>query len=107
MMTPSRLFRLCAMPCVTAPIVAALRELYGPSQPQARRCTIVLFSHRLLAFPQADIVVVLDHGRILEQGTHAELARNGGLYAHLAALQFDQVEFPDDPGVARGIAASQ
>ena len=51
-----------------------LRQLFGPSQPYEQQCTVMLFSHRLLAFPQADLVVVLDRGRILEQGTHAELA---------------------------------
>jgi ABC-type multidrug transport system fused ATPase/permease subunit len=70
-----------------ARIVAGLRELYGPSQPPARRCTIVLFSHRLLAFPQADMVVVLDHGRIREQGTHVELSEGTGLYARIYRAQ--------------------
>ncbi len=34
--------------------------------------------------------MVLDQGRVVERGTHAELSAAGGLYAHLAALQFDQ-----------------
>jgi ABC-type transport system involved in cytochrome bd biosynthesis fused ATPase/permease subunit len=38
----------------------------------------------------------MDHGRIVEQGTHAELSRKGGLYAHLAALQFDQSEMAEN-----------
>jgi ATP-binding cassette subfamily B protein len=32
----------------------------------------------------------MDHGRIVEEGTHADLVRKGGLYARLAALQFEQ-----------------
>ena len=70
-----------------ATIVAALRQLFGPSQPYAQQCTIVLCSHRLSAFPQADLVVVLDHGRMLEQGTHAELSAGHGLYARIYRAQ--------------------
>ena len=70
-----------------AKIVAALRQLFGPSQPYAQQCTIVLCSHRLSAFPQADLVVVLDHGRMLEQGTHAELSAGNGLYARIYRAQ--------------------
>jgi ATP-binding cassette subfamily B multidrug efflux pump len=68
-------------------IVAGLRHLFGPSQPYAQQCTVMLFSHRLLAFPQADLVVVLDRGRILEQGTHVELSEGNGLYARIYRAQ--------------------
>jgi ATP-binding cassette subfamily B multidrug efflux pump len=70
-----------------AKIVAGLRQLFGPSQPDEQQCTIILFSHRLLAFPQADLVVVLDRGRIREQGTHAELSEGNGLYARMYRAQ--------------------
>jgi ABC-type multidrug transport system fused ATPase/permease subunit len=70
-----------------AKIVTGLRQLFGPSRPYALQCTVILFSHRLLAFPQADLVVVLDGGRILEQGTHAELSKGNGLYARIYRAQ--------------------
>jgi ATP-binding cassette subfamily B multidrug efflux pump len=70
-----------------AKIVAGLRQHFGSSQPYAQQCTVLLFSHRLLAFPQADLVVVLDRGRILEQGTHAELSQGNGLYARIYRAQ--------------------
>ena len=47
----------------------------------------MLCSHRLSAFPQADVVVVLDKGCIVEQGTHAALLQSGGLYARIYTAQ--------------------
>ena len=54
----------------------------------AARTTIVI-AHRLATVLKADRIVVLDHGRIVESGRHGELIRADGLYARLAALQFD------------------
>jgi ATP-binding cassette, subfamily B, bacterial len=51
--------------------------------------TTLVIAHRLATVIRADRIVVLDQGRVAEQGTHAELLAAGGLYAGLAALQFN------------------
>ena len=50
--------------------------------------TTIIIAQRLATVLQADRIVVMDHGRIVAQGTHAELVRGNELYARLAALQF-------------------
>jgi ATP-binding cassette, subfamily B, bacterial len=50
--------------------------------------TTLVIAHRLATVQKADLIVVLDHGQVVERGTHAELVAAGGVYARLAALQF-------------------
>ncbi|MBT2324506.1 ATP-binding cassette domain-containing protein [Variovorax paradoxus] len=50
--------------------------------------TTLVIAHRLATVQKADRIVVLDHGGIVEQGTHATLVAQNGVYARLAALQF-------------------
>jgi len=54
----------------------------------ADRTTLVV-AHRLATVLKADRILVLDHGRIVEEGTHQSLVEKGGIYARLAKLQFD------------------
>jgi subfamily B ATP-binding cassette protein MsbA len=54
--------------------------------------TCIIIAHRLSTIEHADRVVVLDHGRVAEAGTHAELLATGGLYARLHSLQRSGVE---------------
>ncbi len=61
-------------------ILEALRQRSG-------RQTTVLIAHRLSTIMHADRIIVLDHGRIVEQGSHAELIGAGGLYARLWKVQ--------------------
>ena len=53
-----------------------------------RRTTLVI-AHRLATVQKADRIVVIDHGRVVDVGRHADLVRRGGLYARLAELQFN------------------
>ncbi len=51
--------------------------------------TTIVIAHRLATVLRADRILVMDSGRIVEEGTHASLVKKGGIYAHLAKLQFE------------------
>lgn len=70
-----------------AQIIARLRAEFGPAAPATQQATVVLCSHRLAAFKQADLVVVLDQGSVVEHGPHSQLIKAGGLYARIYAAQ--------------------
>ncbi len=59
--------------------------------------TSLVIAHRLSTVREADMILVLDHGRIVERGRHDELIGAGGLYAELYRIQFKRQE-PVEPG---------
>ena len=63
--------------------------------------TTFLIAHRLSTVRRADQILVLDHGRLVEQGTHHELLRRGGLYRQLHDLQTRPGAAPRGPGAGR------
>jgi subfamily B ATP-binding cassette protein MsbA len=57
--------------------------------------TTLVIAHRLTTIEQADTILVMDEGRIVERGSYAELIARGGHYAHLHAMQFSERENED------------
>jgi ABC-type multidrug transport system fused ATPase/permease subunit len=78
-------------------------QLMGALQTLISGRTTLIIAHRLSTVARADRVLVLDHGRVLEQGTHAQLLSQSGTYARLHKLQFEQ---PQPAAVGRQAGGS-
>ncbi|HEX2676386.1 MAG TPA: ABC transporter ATP-binding protein [Polyangiales bacterium] len=63
------------------------RAILDVVERQRKRRSVVLITHRVAAAQRCDSILVLDHGRVVERGTHAELIAKGGLYAAFAEEQ--------------------
>ncbi|MDI1429276.1 ABC transporter ATP-binding protein [Polyangium sorediatum] len=61
--------------------------ILGAIERQAARRTLVLITHRVAAAKRCDRIIVLEHGRVVEEGSHEELVAAGGLYASFAEEQ--------------------
>jgi len=62
-------------------------EIFGRVLAAARHCTTILISHRFSTVRQADRICVLEHGRVVELGTHDQLMALGGRYRTMFDLQ--------------------
>ncbi|MEN9845938.1 MAG: lipid export permease/ATP-binding protein MsbA [Pseudomonadota bacterium] len=81
----------------------AEREVQSAIQALEQGRTTVVIAHRLSTIQDADLIVVMNKGRIVEQGTHAELLEKGGEFSRLHALQFRENE---EAVVATSVATS-
>ena len=80
---------------------ASERYVQSALQPLMRGRTTVAIAHRLSTIMAADVIYAIDHGRVVEHGSHLELLARGGLYAKLYEEQFDsgQIECYCEDGV--------
>jgi ABC-type transport system involved in cytochrome bd biosynthesis fused ATPase/permease subunit len=75
-------------------------EIFDRLLAATRHCTTILISHRFSTVRHADRICVLEHGRVIELGTHDELMALGGRYRTMFDMQAQRFQEPEEEGVA-------
>jgi ABC-type multidrug transport system fused ATPase/permease subunit len=73
-------------------------EIFSRLLTATRKCTTILISHRFSTVRQADRICVLEHGRVIELGTHEQLMALGGRYRTMFDLQAQRFNIPEEEG---------
>jgi ATP-binding cassette subfamily B protein len=76
--------------CLSAVDARTEREILGHLSTYLQGKTAIIITHRIFSLLHFDSIIVLQHGEIAEQGTHAELLKKGGLYAEMWAKQLQE-----------------
>ena len=70
-----------------------------------KKCTIFIIAYRISSIKDADLILVMDKGRIIEQGSHEELMKKGGYYAETFHSQYGEIPkelFPENSAAKGG-----
>ena len=80
-------------------------EIFDRLLASTRHCTTILISHRFSTVRHADRICVLEHGRVVELGSHDQLMAHGGRYKTMFDLQAQRFTAEDEPGTANPAVA--
>jgi ATP-binding cassette, subfamily B, bacterial len=80
-------------------------EIFERLLAATRSCTTILISHRFSTVRHADRICVLEHGRVVELGSHDELMAQGGRYRTMFELQAQRFTDPEDEGMPYDVLA--